>query len=205
MISNSNKELIREFYKKVFVEHDSEWVTQHVKEDYIQHSPHLPSGRPALLQSLDYLKHLPKSNSARPSFCLIEDKDFVASLWYAVIGGTRKAIVDLFRIQQGQLAEHWDATAESVDEPMQVTSSQFNDTSAIRKSSTRFVEQRDPSAQIIRTVAEQNTAMVQSRSANVDGDMVIYTFITFANNVIVDFREVSQRIPDSMPHDNGMI
>lgn len=205
MNSHSNKELVLEFYKKVFTEHDSQWVVAHVIENYIQHSPHLPTGRSALLQAVDYLKQLPKSNSERPSFFVIEEGDYVAVLWYAVIAGKRKAIADLFRIEQGRLAEHWDAAEESNEEPMYTVSGQNDDVIAARKAASELITQRERSAKIIRTIIERNVAMIQARVSEVGEDHVLYTFISINDNKVTDFRQVKQRIPGTMPHKNGMI
>jgi predicted SnoaL-like aldol condensation-catalyzing enzyme len=200
----SNKELVRQCYKKIFVDHDSQWILDHVLEDYIQHSPHLPTGRAGLLQALEYLRQAPKSNAESPTFLIIEEGNYVASLWYAMVAGTRKAIIDLFRIEHGKLAEHWDATQESDQDPMNINQHQVTK-DVIRTAATTFVKERDEFATIVRTVSDENVVLVQSTTANENNAYAVYTIIVFNNNIVADFREVKQRIPDSMPHKNGMI
>lgn len=200
MKASANKDLIRTFYRKLFIEQDLRWIIQSVHEDYIQYSPHLPTGRSALLQVLEFLKQQPKTNSDRPEFLLIEEGDYVASLWYAVVGGKRRAIIDLFRLKEGKLAEHWDATEESMNSPMENEPCDTSD--KLKEAAVRFVREHNPNIEIARIIREDNVAMVQS---HVVKEYVLYTVIIFKNNVIYDFREVRQSIPASMPHQNGMI
>jgi predicted SnoaL-like aldol condensation-catalyzing enzyme len=200
----SNKELVRQCYKKIFVDHDSQWVLDHVMEDYIQHSPHLPTGRAGLLHVLEYLRQAPKSNAERPTFLIIADESYVASLWYAVVAGSRKAIVDLFRIEHGKLAEHWDATQESDQEQMIIQHHQFTGGS-IKTAAATFVKERDPFATIVRTINDENVVLVQSTTTHENSMFAVYTIIVFNENLVADFREIKQCIPDSMPHKNGMI
>jgi predicted SnoaL-like aldol condensation-catalyzing enzyme len=200
----SNKDLVRECYRKIFVDYDSQWILDHVTENYIQHSPHLPTGRTGLLQVIEHFKRAPKNNAERPIFLIIGEESYVASLWYAVVAGSRKAIVDLFRIEHGKLAEHWDATQESDQEQMIIQQHQFAG-EAIKTAAATFVNERDPFATIVRTINDENVVLVQSTTTNGNTSFVIYTMIVFNNNIISDFREIKQRIPDSMPHKNGMI
>jgi predicted SnoaL-like aldol condensation-catalyzing enzyme len=131
------------------------------------------------------------------------EENYVASLWYAVVGGSRKAIVDLFRIEHGKLAEHWDATQESDQEQMIIRQYQFAG-EAIKTAAT-FVKERDQLATIVRTIKDENVVLVQSMTTYENSTSVVYTMIVFNKNLVADFREVKQRIPDSMPHKNGMI
>jgi predicted SnoaL-like aldol condensation-catalyzing enzyme len=200
----SNKELVRQCYKKIFVDYDSQWILDHVAEDYIQHSPHLPTGRTGLLQVIEHLKQAPKTNAERPTFLIIGEENYVASLWHAFVAGSRKVIVDLFRIERGKLAEHWDATQESDQEQMIIQQHQFAG-EAIKMAATTFVKERDQFATIARTINDENVVLVQATTTHENSTFVVYTIIVFNNNTVADFREIKQRIPDAMPHQNGMI
>jgi predicted SnoaL-like aldol condensation-catalyzing enzyme len=105
----NQKELIQNFYEEFFNQHNTESAKIYVKEDYIQHNPGVDQGRDALMQAF-YKKFI-----ADPTFCLriekiISDEDMVAVYLKNVDseGKTKCRVVDIYRIEEGQLAEHWD-------------------------------------------------------------------------------------------------
>ena len=105
----TNKEVIASFYKEFFNEHDVASATKYVREDYIQHNPGVGQGRQALMDAFaDKFKE-------HPEFCLnikfmIEEDDMVAVYLKNVDtqGNTRCRVVDIYRLVDGRLAEHWD-------------------------------------------------------------------------------------------------
>ncbi len=105
----TNKELIRAFYKEFFNDHIVESADKYVREDYIQHNPGVDQGREALK------KAFAEKFVAHPEFhlvikMLIEDDDMIAVYLKSVNpdGSTNTRVVDIYRIQDGKLAEHWD-------------------------------------------------------------------------------------------------
>ena len=105
----TNKEVIAAFYKEFFNDHVVEAADKYVREDYIQHNPGVDQGREALKSAFaDKFK-------AHPEFCLnikfmIEENDMVAVYLKNVDpqGNTRCRVVDIYRLVDGKLAEHWD-------------------------------------------------------------------------------------------------
>ena len=105
----TNKEVITAFYKEFFNDHVIEAADKYVREDYIQHNPGVDQGREALKNAFaDKFK-------AHPEFCLnikfmIEENDMVAVYLKNVDpqGNTRCRVVDIYRLVDGKLAEHWD-------------------------------------------------------------------------------------------------
>ena len=105
----TNKEVIAAFYKEFFNDHVVEAAEKYVREDYIQHNPGVGQGRQALMDAFaDKFKE-------HPEFCLnikfmIEENDMVAVYLKNVDpeGNTRCRVVDIYRLEGGKLAEHWD-------------------------------------------------------------------------------------------------
>ena len=116
-----NKEMVRAFVTEVFINHDLSVLDQYMQDDYIQHNPDVPQGKVGFRQFFE------KTFKAMPDFkytfkSLVADEDRV---WvYCTSSGTHTGgewlgvrptgnklsfdVVDMFRIQDGKLAEHWD-------------------------------------------------------------------------------------------------
>lgn len=108
-MEEKNKEVIRRFYKEFFNDHVIDSADRYVREDYIQHNPGVDQGREALKAAFaqKFIEH--------PEFCLniqmmIAEKDMVAVYLKNVApdGTTRCRVVDIYRLEDGKLAEHWD-------------------------------------------------------------------------------------------------
>lgn len=106
----TNKELVREFTRVVFNGRDLSRLPEFMREDYIQHSYGIESGREAFIdfaQNRFFAKH---PNLELRIMNLFEDGDLVFSHNHAVLeeGVTEAVVFDIYRIQDGKLAEHWD-------------------------------------------------------------------------------------------------
>lgn len=124
METKSNKTIVLECYRKIIRDLDLSLVDEYIKEDYIQHSPIVKDGKAGLLEMLGFLKSLPQpaEHGLSPIIRVIADGDFVAAHLDIKFMGRRMAVIDLFRLQDGLIAEHWDAgQAQSADEGDLVT------------------------------------------------------------------------------------
>ncbi|MGA0555925.1 nuclear transport factor 2 family protein [Larkinella sp. VNQ87] len=105
-----NKAIVRDFYRRVLANGDLAYAEQITADDYIQHSPTVKPGKAGLLEALRYMSQLPKPASpAKPFLRLIAEGEYVVTNLSFVLGGQPKAVVDLFRLRNGQMVEHWDA------------------------------------------------------------------------------------------------
>lgn len=93
---------------------DRAYIMAHVAPDYIQHNPQVPDGREGLLSFLDVIATLDPPLAVRPVRVLAEGDLVVVQSEYT-IGGTPHVIFDLFRFENGLIAEHWDS-AQTVPE-----------------------------------------------------------------------------------------
>lgn len=108
-MENKNKEVIRRLYEEFFNQHKVESADLYVREDYIQHNPGLEQGREGLKRAFE------EKFKEHPEFCLniqmmIAEGDMVAVYLKNVgkDGSTRCRVVDIYRLENGMLAEHWD-------------------------------------------------------------------------------------------------
>ncbi|MEJ1117217.1 nuclear transport factor 2 family protein [Phyllobacterium sp. CCNWLW109] len=106
-----NKALVREAMTSPFQRHEVAAVERLYAPDYVQHNPSIPQGRDAL-QAL--VSNLPKDVYYEPGLTLAEG-NFVAI--HGRIRGwaeSTQIVVDLFRIENGKLVEHWDVLQNEV-------------------------------------------------------------------------------------------
>lgn len=108
--NTSNKSIVRDFYRRAIGQGDIAFAEQIIADTYIQHSPMVKAGKSGLMESLTYLKKMPRAaNPTKPFMRLIAEGDYVVTNTSFSLGGKQKAVVDLFRFQDGKIVEHWDA------------------------------------------------------------------------------------------------
>jgi predicted SnoaL-like aldol condensation-catalyzing enzyme len=103
-----NKALVEQFFAAV-EGRDKATVEKIVREDYIQHMPMIPSGRAAILHYIDMVA--PKGPGKMPQFArVIAEGDLVMVHFRREDPSGPVATMEIFRIQGGQIAEHWAVT-----------------------------------------------------------------------------------------------
>ncbi|MGH8218685.1 MAG: nuclear transport factor 2 family protein [Steroidobacteraceae bacterium] len=109
----ANLRLIMRVYEQVLGPLDSSRVDELFAPDYIQHSPLAATGAAGLKAFLDWARnHSPDAkHSVKRIFA---DGDHVIAHVHVVIrpGDRGNAVVDIFRIENGKVAEHWDVAQE---------------------------------------------------------------------------------------------
>ncbi|MDI4239359.1 nuclear transport factor 2 family protein [Bradyrhizobium sp. Arg237L] len=106
-----NKALVLEAMTSLFQRHDASAVERLYAPDYVQHNPSIPQGRDAL-QAL--VADLSQDVYYEPGL-IVAEGDLVAI--HGPIRGWADApqvVVDVFRIEDGKLAEHWDVLQNEV-------------------------------------------------------------------------------------------
>jgi predicted SnoaL-like aldol condensation-catalyzing enzyme len=119
--SRKNKDVVTRFYNDVFIGHDLTKLNSYMRDDYIQHNPDCPQGKAGFIEFFTVIFN------AIPDFKytlkkIVADGDIVMA--YSATTGThtggewlgKKAsgnkldynVVDIFRVQDGKIAEHWD-------------------------------------------------------------------------------------------------
>jgi predicted SnoaL-like aldol condensation-catalyzing enzyme len=105
----ANKKVVLEFYDAGLNQKDFAKAAQYLGPRYIQHNPNAADGPEGFHRFIDFLREkYPQSQSEiKQAFA---DGDFVILHVHAVREpGTRGlAIVDIFRLDNGKVVEHWD-------------------------------------------------------------------------------------------------
>jgi predicted SnoaL-like aldol condensation-catalyzing enzyme len=106
----ANKSIIRDFYRRTVANGDLDYAEQIISDNYIQHSPMVKPGKAGLMEALKMMQQMPKpATAARPFMRLIAEGDYVVTNLSFEFGGKQMVVVDVFRFQDGQVIEHWDA------------------------------------------------------------------------------------------------
>ncbi|MBO9581762.1 MAG: nuclear transport factor 2 family protein [Sphingobium sp.] len=114
----ANLRLVERVYEEVLGPIDNNAVDALFLESYIQHNPSIPSGRDALKEMLERAKiRVPHAEHRVKR--MIADGDMVAAHVHLIFepGTPGLAVVDLFRIEDGKIAEHWDVAQPVSTEP----------------------------------------------------------------------------------------
>lgn len=107
--TDRNKQIVAQFYAAFFNGHDLSAADRYVKEDYIQHSNEAGPGREGLkIFFADMLSHMPTFHLDIQRMVAENDMVWVYLKNVAPDGHTICRVVDMYRLEDGMLAEHWD-------------------------------------------------------------------------------------------------
>jgi predicted SnoaL-like aldol condensation-catalyzing enzyme len=114
----ANKKIVREFYEAAINKKDFDAASKHLGPKYVQHNPRAADGAEGLKGYLGFLKsNFPNSRSEIKR--VLADGDYVILHVHAVRepGTLGQAIIDIFRLENGKIVEHWDVIQDVPDKP----------------------------------------------------------------------------------------
>lgn len=182
MSNISNKQVVLDFYKKVIGERNASLIENYISTHYIQHSPQLPGGIEGLKTAIVQLATMPTApQTGSPIKLVLADGDFVVLLLEITLQNAKLQVIDIFRLEDGMIIEHWDA--------IQALEQSLNSmpTTAIR------------------IFTEEDVIVTQS-TASWEGDpYAVYDIWWLASSKVSKHITIQQKMPADMPHNNGMI
>jgi predicted SnoaL-like aldol condensation-catalyzing enzyme len=102
----ANKALVIEAFETLFNKRDYATAEKFWSPQYIQHSAHIGPGREGLF---DLIKNAPATLKWEHGIILAEDEYVIVHSRYSGIGlPAAWIVIDIVRIKDGILAEHWD-------------------------------------------------------------------------------------------------
>lgn len=121
MNTENNKKVVREFYEEIFCKHDLSVLDRFMHDEYIQHNPDVRQNKTGFVDfHKGFFAAIPDSCATINQIVAEGDLVFV----YNTITGTHAGegflgfpptgnrvkydVVDMFRLQDGKLCEHWD-------------------------------------------------------------------------------------------------
>ena len=120
--TEANKKLVLDFFRVVFEAEKLDAAKDYLAEDYIQHNPRVPTGREGFVRYFKTIFHEPKP--VQPTLriapmAVVAEGDLVTLIWKSTLPDPADKSktydtfeFDMFRIQNGRLAEHWDGATK---------------------------------------------------------------------------------------------
>lgn len=234
-MNNSNKQLILDFYSRVFGQCDTVFADSVIADNYIQHNPMVKTGKAGFMEFMAFLKQMPKPQNPQPPFKrLITDDHYVAVHSQIEFMGKDNATIDLYRIENGLITEHWDAVQVIVDSRPVVKGITELDEGELTDKNKQIIEnfviqlfvnrQFEKSVEFLskdltlseleitfdsyklhRIIGEKNFVLTQTEVLIKEVPYVMYVVYRISKGKIVEYWSVKQVIPQQMAHSNGMI
>ena len=114
----ANRTVVLAFYQKGLNQKDADAALAHVGDRYVQHNPNAADGPDGFRKFIGFLREkFPNSHSEiKRSFV---DGDFVILHVHSVRepGSRGRAIVDIFKLENGKIVEHWDVVQDIPENP----------------------------------------------------------------------------------------
>ncbi|MEO8886094.1 MAG: nuclear transport factor 2 family protein [Mucilaginibacter sp.] len=202
MEQKSNKNIVTEFYRNVVRLRKSEMIADYVHENYIQHSPMGKDGREGLFEMVEFLKKLPPVEETTPSpiVNLIAEDDYVVAHLDIHFMGKHIRVIELFRVQHGLAAEHWDVTEEPTgkNEPV------INIKGLINEVGLRDNEYIIDLYSKIDDVIIHHLIAVHAELKQAGKSTALFDIFKMKDRQITEHHYVKQVVPEKMMHNNGM-
>lgn len=111
-VEAQNKALVLEAFETLFNRKDLAAAERFWSPDYIQHSAHIPPGREGLF---NLVKNAPATMKYENSKILAEGNLLMLHGRFSGHGAPKAwVVVDIVRLEDGRLAEHWDVIEDEV-------------------------------------------------------------------------------------------
>lgn len=113
----TNQQIAITAYQRIFGDLDVSAVDEFMSEGFIQHNPTLPDGLEGVKAVVQMLSSqgMPKQKVVFKH--VVAQGDVVILHSRNEMGGKEWRFIDIYRIENGKLAEHWDAMMEMPDVP----------------------------------------------------------------------------------------
>ena len=108
----NNKEIVMKFYEEVFNKWDVSNLDEFMLDTYIQHNPTVEDGKEG------FIKFTEKFFTMKPHMEIVKigaDEDMVYVFFKCTLAnGIINKVCDIYRLEDGKLAEHWDVVQHDV-------------------------------------------------------------------------------------------
>ena len=111
--TEANKKIARDFIEKVLLKGEMDKVASYINHDkYIQHNPAVADGLDGFGEAMQYFAEQGWTMEYKKLHKVLGQGNFVLAMSEGTFGkGEPTAFYDLFRLENGQIIEHWDVIA----------------------------------------------------------------------------------------------
>ena len=111
--TRANKQLLKAFFDTVLIAGQVDKAANFfAKDTYLQHDPNFPDGLSSFLETMKKLQAQGTPLTIKTLHRVVGEGNFVLTQSEGEFGGKPSAIYDLFRVENGKIAEHWDVIQE---------------------------------------------------------------------------------------------
>lgn len=114
-MTTNNKQIVTTAYQRIFGDFDVSAVDEYMSKNFIQHNPTTPDGPEGVKQLVQMLVSQGVPKQAVEFKHVIADGDIVIVHSRYEMSGKEWRFIDIYRVENGKLAEHWDAMMQMPD------------------------------------------------------------------------------------------
>lgn len=114
-MTTNNKQIVATAYQRIFGDLDVSAVDEYMSKNFIQHNPTTPDGPEGVKQLVQMLVSQGVPKQAVEFKHVIADGDIVIVHSRYEMAGKEWRFIDIYRVENGKLAEHWDAMMQMPD------------------------------------------------------------------------------------------
>jgi len=109
----ANKKAVVAFYEKAINQKDFDAASKHLGARYIQHNPVAADGPEGLKGFIGFLRDKFPNSRSEIKRVFAEGDHVIVHVHAVREPGTRgRAIIDIFRLENGKIVEHWDVAQD---------------------------------------------------------------------------------------------
>ena len=117
--NSGSKDLVLAYYRMMFQDKDVEQaMNTYVNKNLIQHDPYLGDGAAAMTDFfVPYYEQHPQASAEIKRVVAEGDIVVVHALWKETPEDTGQAMVDIFRVENSKIVEHWNVSQDIPENP----------------------------------------------------------------------------------------
>ena len=114
-IQEKNKQIVTKAYQRIFGELDTSAVDEYMSKNFIQHNPTIADGTAGVKALVKMLASRGILKQKITFKHVVAEGDIVILHSRYEMAGKEMRFIDIYRVENGKIAEHWDAMMQEPD------------------------------------------------------------------------------------------
>src|SRR6185436_4913879 len=117
--AEANRKAVLDFYEKGLNQKDADAAIALMGDRYVQHNPNAADGPEGFRKFIGFLKEKFPNSKSEIKRALVDGEYVILHVHAVREPGTRgNAIIDIFKLENGKIVEHWDAVQPIPEKPL---------------------------------------------------------------------------------------